>query len=77
MIDWQIINGLHVGMVGGKGVFEIVETCESGCAIVSNIGNPVPYIKDKNNDHYTMETAKARSEEMFEDWLKLAGLKVA
>jgi len=77
MIEWKEVNGLLVGMVGGKGVFEIVETCKDGCAIVCNIGNPVPYIKDKNNNHFTLETAKARSEEMFGDWLNLAGLRAA
>ena len=68
MIEWEERNGLLVGVVGGKGVFEIVETCEGDFALVNNIGNPVPSIKDKDNKPYTLKKAKARAEEIFKAW---------
>lgn len=74
MIEWEEIDGLHVGIAGGKRVFEVVKTCEDGFAVVNNIGNPVPHIKDKDNNPYTLENAKTRSEEMFKGWLESIGI---
>lgn len=68
MIEWEDRNGLIVGVAGGKGVFEIVKTCEGDFALVNNIGNPVPSIKGKDNKPYTLKKAKARGEEMFKAW---------
>ena len=70
MIEWEEINGLHVGMAGGKGVFEVVQTCEGNFALVNNIGNPVPSIKGKDNKPYTLKKAKARGEEIFKAWFE-------
>jgi len=73
MIKWVDNNGLIVGMAGEKGVLEITQTCEGDYALINNIGNPVSSIKDKDGKPYTLERAKARGEEDFNNWFELVG----
>lgn len=69
--------GGHFGVAGGKDIFEIYPTCgKKGFWITQNIGKFEMFIRDENNERFSLEQAKEKCEEMFKAWIDLIGLKV-